>query len=97
MDLNGWILDTDWLDFGFRWGLGWIQIGWFGLGWCGGHGGGVVAGRVWSLRVTMVGLFGRCWSLWWVCLVVVGPGGSVLVLFFFAHYVFLIKNDSHCG
>ena len=42
-------------------------------------------------------MFGRRWSLWWIYLVVVGPGGFVLVMFFFAHCVGLIENDSHRG
>ena len=67
LDSDGWILDSDW-TLTFRWGLG----------WAGGHGGGVVVtvvGHVWSLWVNMVGLFSRCWLLWWVYLVIVGPGG----------------------
>ena len=67
LDSDGWILDSDW-TLGFRWGLG----------WAGGHGGGVVVtvvGHVWSSWVNVVGLFSRRWLLWWVCLVIVGPGG----------------------
>ena len=67
LDSDGWILDSDW-TLGFRWGLG----------WAGGHGGGVVVtvvGHVWSSWVNMVGLFSRRWLLWWVYLVIVGPGG----------------------
>ena len=91
LDSNGWILDSDWLDFGFRWDLGWIQIDWFGLTWwCGGGVAVTVVGHVWSSWVIVVGLFGRRWSLCWVCLVVVGPGGSVLIRFFFAHCIGLI-------
>ena len=62
--LDGWILDFDWFDFGFRWGLGWIQIGWFGLAWwwCGGGVVVTVVGGVWSSWVTVVALFGYRWS-----------------------------------
>lgn len=67
----GWTLDFDgfWLD------LDWLV--WIELGWHGGHGGGVMLAW-WRV------VFGRCGSLWWVCVVVVGHCGrtvwSLLVL-----------------
>ena len=93
-----------WISIGwtlrFRWGLGWIRIGWFGLAWwawwwCGGDCGGsclVVVGHcggfVLSSLVTMVGLFGRCWSWWGLFLLC---SSLFIVLVWFKMILFVVE------
>ena len=117
LDSDGWILDFNRLDFGIPMGFGldsdWlVWVGVVGMvvvwGWCGGDCGGsflVVMGHcggfVWSSLVTMVGLFGRCWS-WWGLFLLCSSLFIVLVwfkmiLFVFEWFVVTRKLDGGGG